>query len=95
MNGDESVELHAIIYGVVQGVNFRYYTKRFAENLGITGTVRNVPDGTVEIVAPGPKDQLELLLSTLEGPEGAGRVDSKTVTFREANFPFVGFQILF
>jgi len=51
--------LHAIVHGLVQGVNFRYYTVRMAERLGLTGWVANRWDGTVETVAEGSRRALE------------------------------------
>lgn len=64
--------LHAIVHGRVQGVSFRYYTQRRARELGLTGYVRNVWDGTVEVVAEGPRMELEELLAFLRaGPRAA------------------------
>ncbi|MCD6363323.1 MAG: acylphosphatase [Synergistetes bacterium] len=70
--------LKARIYGLVQGVGFRYFVKREARSLGITGWVRNMPDGSVEVIAEGEKNALKLLLSLLhKGPSFAivDRVD--------------------
>jgi len=50
--------LHAIVHGRVQGVNFRYYTIRTAQRLGLTGWVANRWDGTVETVSEGPREAL-------------------------------------
>jgi acylphosphatase len=64
--------LHAIVHGRVQGVSFRYYTQQRARQLGLTGYVRNQWDGTVEVVAEGPRAAVEALLSFLHvGPRGA------------------------
>ena len=65
--------LHAVVHGVVQGVNFRYFVLRHARDLGLTGYVRNLyPEGTVEVKAEGSREQLEQLLRHLEeGPRGA------------------------
>ncbi|NEP15353.1 MAG: acylphosphatase [Leptolyngbya sp. SIO4C1] len=49
------------VYGTVQGVGFRYHTRQKALDLGLTGYVRNRPDGTVEIVAEGDRTALEQL----------------------------------
>ncbi|MBW3569805.1 MAG: acylphosphatase [Gemmatimonadetes bacterium] len=62
--------------GRVQGVGFRWWTRSLAVRLGITGTVRNLPDGSVAVHARGTDDQLRRLRAQLaEGPPGA-RVDS-------------------
>jgi acylphosphatase len=50
--------LHAVVHGRVQGVNFRYYTIRTAQRLGLTGWVANRWDGTVETVAEGSREAL-------------------------------------
>ena len=71
-------QFHATIHGRVQGVSFRFYTQQQAEQLNVTGWVRNLPDGTVEMSAVGPTEALEELLKWLHhGPSGArvGRVD--------------------
>lgn len=60
------------VTGRVQGVGFRAWTARRARALGIRGSVRNLPDGSVEVVASGPSpilDQLRDLLS--QGPPAA------------------------
>ncbi len=64
--------LQAIIHGRVQGVSFRYYTRRRAWELGLSGYVRNRWDGTVEVVAEGQRCKLEELLAFFRvGPPGA------------------------
>ena len=64
--------LHAIVHGRVQGVNFRYYTLYRARELGLTGYVRNLWDRTVEVVAEGPRSDVEELLAFLRvGPRSA------------------------
>lgn len=59
MATEEMVRLNAIVHGLVQGVNFRYYTQRQARRLGLRGYVRNRGDGTVEVVAEGPRHAVE------------------------------------
>lgn len=68
----EKVRLRATVHGRVQGVNFRYYTRQQARQLGITGYVRNLWDGTVEVVAEGERHNVTRLLSWLHrGPSMA------------------------
>lgn len=60
------------VTGRVQGVGFRWFTRETARELGLRGTVRNAPDGTVEVVAEGPEAAVARLRSRLEeGPPGA------------------------
>jgi acylphosphatase len=64
--------LQATVHGRVQGVSFRFYTRRRAADLGLAGYVRNVWDGTVEVVAEGRRAGLEQLLAFLRvGPPAA------------------------
>ncbi|MBN1413117.1 MAG: acylphosphatase [Spirochaetales bacterium] len=64
---------HAIIEGIVQGVGFRFSTYNQAKRLrSITGYVRNLPDGTVEVVAEGLNKEIEEFKQWLrKGPPGA------------------------
>lgn len=66
----------AYVYGVVQGVGFRYNTQHKATALGLTGYARNLDDGSVEVVVCGEKDTVEQLIAWLKsgGPRHA-RVD--------------------
>jgi acylphosphatase len=64
--------LHLLIKGRVQGVGYRYYAQHSAAALGITGYVRNQPDGAVEIVAEGDEEALNELVNVLrKGPSFA------------------------
>ena len=49
-----AVRLTARVFGVVQGVGFRYWTMGKADELGLSGEVRNLDDGSVALVAEGP-----------------------------------------
>lgn len=62
----------ARIYGLVQGVGYRYFALREARRLGIAGYVRNLADGSVEVSAQGPAAELDNFLEMLrQGPSGA------------------------
>ena len=68
-----SQAVHIIARGKVQGVCYRACTQETAENLGLTGWVRNCADGSVEIHAEGRKRDLEKLAAWCqEGPPLAG-----------------------
>ena len=64
-----------MVTGLVQGVGFRWTAQRAARSLGIAGTVRNRPDGSVEIEAHGAPEALDNLARTLRTGM-PGRVDS-------------------
>jgi acylphosphatase len=60
------------IRGRVQGVGFRHFTVRRARALGVTGWVRNLPDGSVELAAAGTPEALEQLAAAVsQGPPAA------------------------
>lgn len=68
--------LYCRVSGRVQGVCFRHFTKREADKLGVTGWVKNCPDGAVEVLICGDNEQLQAMQNWLaHGPEMA-RVDS-------------------
>ena len=61
-----------VVQGRVQGVGYRYFVLRHAEELGLTGYARNQPDGSVEVIAEGRDDALAKLAERLdEGPSFA------------------------
>ena len=65
-------ELHAFVYGRVQGVGFRYFVIQKAHALALRGYTRNESDGSVEVLAQGPRPSLEqLLLYLRQGPPAA------------------------
>lgn len=64
--------IHLLISGCVQGVFYRQSTTEVASGLGLSGWVRNLPDGRVEAIAEGPADALERLVAFChEGPPAA------------------------
>lgn len=84
--------LSATITGLVQGVGFRYTTAAVASQLGLTGRVRNQPDGSVYVVAEGPRPALERLLEFLyHGPPHAA-VTSVQTTWGLAHHLWPDFQ---
>jgi len=65
------VRAHIHFSGTVQGVGFRYTTLSFAQNLFLTGWVKNLSDGKVEAVVEGPREKIEELVSNLTGQFGS------------------------
>ena len=57
---------HAYYSGRVQGVGFRFTAQHIAEGFAVAGFVRNLPDGTVEVLAEGPAEQVNGFLSVLK-----------------------------
>jgi acylphosphatase len=69
----------AVVSGHVQGVGYRWFVRELAASAGLAGSVRNLPDGRVEVVVEGPAEALDDLLAALDGPRAPGavtRVDS-------------------
>lgn len=80
-----TIAKHYIVTGRVQGVGFRYFVVRQARALGLTGWVRNLPDGTVEALAAGPGPAVEELEEALRQGPSASRVED--VRIRDAPMP--------
>jgi len=81
------------VHGRVQGVAFRWYTTRQAQALGLTGWVRNQPDGSVRMMAEGDRAALETFLAWVQrGPDHA-RVDHHAVAWSEAAGNFEDFIV--
>ena len=57
---------HIVFYGRVQGVGFRYYAVNKANQLGLTGWVKNLPDGTVEMEVQGEEPLIDQLIIFLQ-----------------------------
>ena len=79
-----------LVSGYVQAVGYRLYTKRYADQLGLTGSVQNLTDGNVRVVASGAEEDLARFIERLrEGPRAAIVKDVKVTrkkgekTFRE------------
>jgi acylphosphatase len=94
MTGAAHEQLHAIVHGRVQGVNFRYYTTLEAIRLGLAGWVRNRPDRTVEVRAEGSRSSLEALLQFLHRGPPSARVEKVSVEWLPATNQFRGFDVL-
>ncbi len=68
----EPIRVRVVVHGRVQGVFFRDTVRRAARERGVAGSVRNVPDGTVEAVFEGERGAVEALVELCrEGPPGA------------------------
>lgn len=88
-----SKRLNARVYGVVQGVNFRYHTRHTARHLRLVGWVRNRADGSVEVCAEGPLPSLQSLETYLHSGPPSARVDSIVVDWDNATGEFTTFDI--
>jgi acylphosphatase len=78
--------------GHVQGVGFRYTTRRIAEKFEVTGFVQNLPDGRVELVVEGTTEELTAFLAAVDERLGS-HIRSTAIDSRTANGEFRNFAI--
>lgn len=91
-NDSNSVKIRVNIYGIVQGVGFRYTTTYLAKQLGISGIVRNEADGSVYVEAKGTDDQIDTFIQELaKGPSPSAQVDKVLVTYDDNVKDYSGF----
>lgn len=88
-------QLHAVVTGYVQGVNFRWHTRRNASLLGLDGYVRNRSDGAVEVVAEGEREKVAELLAWLRRGPSLSSVESVQAIWGEHSGEFAGFEVRF
>ena len=69
-----------VVRGHVQGVGYRAFARVHAQALGVTGTVRNLDDGTVEVIAQGNKEQLDAFAGYLHRGPRFGDIHGVTET---------------
>ncbi len=84
---------HIIVSGRVQGVFFRDHTRRWAYSLGLTGWVKNLWDGRVEVLAEGEKEKIEDLISRLRQGPPLAQVHNVEITWEEYRDEFEDFRI--
>jgi len=87
------MRLHVQVCGRVQGVSFRYFVLSAARRLGLTGWVRNLPDGSVELIAEGPHADLDSLVEACRQGPSMARVDRVDVDWDEQSPQSRDFQI--
>ena len=80
--------------GMVQGVGFRYSIKALVSGFEVTGTVRNLPDGRVELVAESYKEELESFRRAIRESELGHFIQDEKVNWEEATNEFRGFEIV-
>ena len=84
-----------LVSGMVQGVGFRRFVARHAEQLGLVGLVRNRPDGRVEVEAAGPVDRLAALEELLwKGPRFSNVTKVENVESSLTNNSLTGFNVV-
>lgn len=88
---NDPVRLMACVHGQVQGVGFRWWVRSRALELGLVGHAANLDGGRVEVVAEGPRDGCERLLTALRSGEAPGLVETVAERFGDARGGLTGF----
>ena len=89
------VRAHLIVAGRVQGVFFRHNTNNEANRLGLTGWVRNLSSGDVEVVAEGERSVVEELISWCHTGPPMSRVDNVSIEWETYTGEFSGFNVTY
>jgi acylphosphatase len=87
--------LHLKIYGKVQGVYFRSSAQGRARKLGLSGWVKNMPDGTVETIAEGEEENLNEYLQWCKNGPSSAWVEEVKKKWEEPTGEFKGFNIIY
>ena len=87
------IRVRVIVTGLVQGVNFRHYTRQTAISCNVAGWVRNLPDGSVEGCFEGEERDVDALLEWCRTGPGWARVDHLAVRHEECRGDFDRFEI--
>ncbi|KKU68190.1 MAG: Acylphosphatase [Parcubacteria group bacterium GW2011_GWA2_47_16] len=88
-------QIECIISGRVQGMLYRDFVRRKARGLGLVGTVENLPDGTVRVIAQGDDSDLKHLTACLKRGSMFSRVDAVDEKWSDAPQAFSDFQIVY
>lgn len=79
--------------GRVQGVGFRYTVKSLVTGYDVLGTIRNLPDGRVELAAEGERAELEEFLQAVQDSGLRRHIQDEDIVWEEAQDKFKGFEI--
>ena len=90
----ELVAAEVVVSGDVQGVGYRAFTQRAAKELGLSGWVRNLYDGRVQVEVEGPRAKVEELLARLRRGPSLAAVSDVSVTLKTPTGSVQGFTIL-
>ena len=86
--------LHIFYQGRVQGVGFRYAVKSVACGFEVTGTVRNLIDGRVELIAEGGRSELEAFRKAIQDSDVGHFIRQEGLSWSESTDEFRGFEIV-
>jgi acylphosphatase len=86
--------MQVLYSGQVQGVGFRYTVKSVANGFDVAGTVRNLPDGGVELIAEGAREELDAFRQAIRESGLEHFVRDEAVSWAEARGDLRGFEIV-
>ncbi len=89
------MKAHIIFQGHVQGVGFRYTVQYYSHRHAVSGYVRNLIDGNVEVVAEGEKSELEAFLSSILKSPLKKHIHNHSVSWSDALDLYDGFKIAY
>jgi len=92
---EDNVRARLLIAGRVQGVAFRWETRRAAQRHQVTGWVRNLPDGRVEALVEGPRARVNALIDWCRKGPPVARVDRLDIQWEDYAGEFQGFDIAY
>jgi len=95
MPAADVIRRRLLFAGMVQGVGFRYWAVRESAAFGVTGYVRNLYDGSVEVVLEGPRDEVTNFINVLRGGPPYGRVSRVEVSDEEPRGEYGSFGVSF
>jgi acylphosphatase len=91
---NQNIKVHIFISGRVQGVFFRQFTQKKAQELGLVGWVKNLADGRVEAVIEGDKEKIDKLLTYLKQGPPLSKVENVKIDYQKHQEEFKDFSIL-
>lgn len=92
-NQAAGVRARVRVHGLVQGVNYRWFTRRFASELDLRGYVQNLSDGSVQVVAEGAPPAIEQLLDALRAGPPSAIVETVEVEWETPSGEFERFEV--
>jgi acylphosphatase len=92
---NEKIRAHILAFGRVQGVFYRASAKKVADKIGICGCVKNLPDGSVELLVEGEKEKVEKMIDWCKKGPFLAKVNRIEVDWQDYVGDLKNFQILY
>ena len=92
-NPNEIIRVHILVKGRVQAVGFRAHVEYYALEIGVSGWVRNVGRDTVEAVAEGTREQIDLFIEMMKTGPRSSRVDETRIEYETPTGYPIGFIV--